>query len=417
MNVSDFMQKNPVKMDEGQPIRQAVRLIFNLGISAVLVTRNNKLTGIITEEDILQRLFPSVRDFMEDYVHARSFDLMETNLISILDRPVKEIMTSNVISVEKDTPIMQVLSTMLVHNFSHMPVVTPQKELIAIISQGDIFKALAGSEIPYDTDQEYHDWIARHWDMIQYTRDRYTVESKSLKPILKKADVRSIVDIACGTGGHDVGLAREGFQVTGFDYSARMIGMALKKKAAEKQVVQKKLVFQQVQNYAQALKNLPSDPDAILFMGNALTTQPREYHANIQASYKKLRASGVLVLQIANFKKIFSVSGRYQDFTVSPSVDNPNHEYAFLEFYDSPRSVTQTATLNMAILEYKRSRWGLVGINSTPIAYIRDEDIRKELKSLSFKFIDVYGSQFGKPLFDEAFDPDVHDWLTIVAIK
>lgn len=417
MIVSGFMQQNPVKVEENQPIRQAVRLIFNLGISAVLVTKNNKLVGIITEEDILQRLFPSVRDFMEDYVHAKSFDLMESKLADILDRPVKDIMTQKVLTVGKDTPIMQVLSTMLVRNFSHMPVVSKQRELIGIVSQGDIFKAIAGSEIPYDSDQEFHDWIARHWDMIQDSRDRYLMEVKSLQPILKKADVQNIVDLGCGTGGHAIGFAREGFEVVGFDFSSRMKGLAVKKMAGEKQAVQKRLAFYTADNYTKALKELPYNPDAIVFMGNALTYQPRDYRANMKAAYHKLRESGVLVLQISNFNKIFSLNRRFQDFTVVPSRLHPNHEYAFLEFYDPPRSVTKTIMFNMAILEYKRERWGVVGVNSTPIAHIRSEDIQKELKSLSFKFIDVYGSQFGKPLFDEAYNPEVHDWMNIIAVK
>lgn len=45
--------------------------------------------------------------------------------------------------------------------------------------------------------------------------------------LFKKHNARSVLDICCGTGRHAIGLAREGFQVTGFDLSKAYLRQAL----------------------------------------------------------------------------------------------------------------------------------------------------------------------------------------------
>ena len=230
MKVKDFMQKNPIFMREDQPVRDAARFIFNLGISGVLVCKGKKLTGIITEIDILQRLFPSIKDFMEDQIHALDAEgFMEDKFSAIINRPVSEYMTKQVKTIQANSPVMRALSLMLVNEFTHVPVVNKKGELEGIISQGDIFKAIVGSEIPYDDEIEYFDWLAYHFDYIQQTRDRYRREVAELTKVYQKHGVKNILDIGCGTGGHAIELAKLRYKVIGLNRSPRMTKYAEKK--------------------------------------------------------------------------------------------------------------------------------------------------------------------------------------------
>jgi len=143
MKVADFMQKKPTALDENKPIRDVVRIIFEHKISAVPVLREKELVGIVTEEDILTRLFPSVKEVMEDFTHARSYESVEEKYKEMLLKPVKSIMTTPVKSVKSDTTVMRALSVIILNKFSHLPVIDDKNRLIGIISQGDFFRILA----------------------------------------------------------------------------------------------------------------------------------------------------------------------------------------------------------------------------------------------------------------------------------
>ncbi|HLB60423.1 MAG TPA: CBS domain-containing protein [Patescibacteria group bacterium] len=416
MKVADFMQKNPIFMHEDQPVRDAARFLFNLGISGVLVCKGKKLTGIITEIDILQRLFPSIKDFMEDQLHALDADgFMEDKFSGIINRPVSEYMTKQVKTVQKNTPVMRALSLMLVNEFTHVPVVNKNGELEGIISQGDIFKAIVGSEIPYDDEIEYFDWLAYHFDYIQQTRDRYRREVAELTKVYQKHGVKNILDIGCGTGGHAIELAKLRYKVIGLNRSPRMTKYAEKK--IQQTEVQRFVRFIRADKYETYINSAGETYEAVMLMGNALSHIGRSYKVTLEAAMKHLASKSVVVIQLANFYKILHVTKRFQDFNIAKSAETPGQEYAYLEFYDPPREDKDMLTLVAAIHIYNGKRWAASHINSTPVVHITEQIVRKILDKNGFRNIKVYGSEFGEPLFEEKFDKEKHDWVNIVATR
>lgn len=417
MIVANFMQHNPISIVEDRPIRDAVRLIFNLGVSAVLVVKDKKPIGIITEEDILERLFPSVKDFMEDFAQARSFVMMEERLPEIMGRPVKNLMTTPVKTISKETPLMKALSMMLLNNFSHIPVVNEKKELAGIISQGDIFRAIASSEIPHESEEEYHDWIARHFDLISASLKRYEMEVDNIGTVLKKHGVKSVINIGTGTGSHDVLLAKSGYQVTGLDKSRRMYLTAVQKRLELTAEVQGRLVFQQGQSYSELLKSQTQLFDAALYLGNALPHIPFDYKDVLKATARVLKEKAVLIIQLTNFDKILGPGRRLRNFTIAPSRLTPKREFSFLEYYDPKRDGEDHLTLNMSVGAFNGRRWSFRGQNSTPIAYLTPKNLEPILSDLGFNKISVFGSRFTQPIMDRKPNYDEDDWITVVAEK
>lgn len=416
MIVSHFMQRNPIFMREDQPVRDAARFIFNLGISGVLVCKGKKLTGIITEIDILQRLFPSIKDFMEDQIHALDAEgFMEDKFSVIINRPVSEYMTKQVKTIHANSPVMRALSLMLVNEFTHVPVVNKKGELQGIISQGDIFKAIVGTEIPYDDEIEYFDWLAYHFDYIQQTRDRYRKEVAELTKVYKTNEVKNIVDIGCGTGGHAIELGKLGYTVVGLNRSSRMTKYAVKK--LQESEVQRLVRFIRTDKYETYIKSAGETYDAVMFMGNALAHLGRSYPTILTTAIARLSARPVVVIQLTNFHKVLNVTNRFQDFNIAKSTESPVHEYAYLEFYDPPRKDKDMLTLIAAIHIYNGKRWAASHINSTPVIHITEQDVRKLVEKQGFRNIKVYGSEFGEPLFEEKFDKEKHDLVNIIATR
>ena len=416
MKVVDCMSKDPVIVKPEESIGKAVRVFYNLGISAVLVAKNRRLCGILTEENILQNLFPSLQEFMESFSHASDPKVYEDNLRAILRKPISQYMTKRVKHIAPGASIMRAQSHMLVHNFSHLPVVNEEGHIVGIVAQGDIFNALVGMEVPQDDEEEYHNWISYHFDLIQSQWNRYEQEAED---IVKRCSLKSkarFLDVGCGTGGHDVALCKKGYSVVGLETSTRMHKACMNKWAMLNEKKQTHLFFNKGHDYASMIHIQKELFDTVLFLGNSLAHRPETYKRMLQYAISKLVSGGYVIIQLSNIDRIFA-QNRLRSFSIRPSRFSQKQEYAFVEFYDPPRERKNILTLNMAILKFANKRWARSTINSTPIVHIAKQNIGALLKSANMQNIVMYGSRFGEALFDHRFDIQKHDWLTVIAQK
>lgn len=409
------MRKSLVTISKNEPIKKAVKVIFNLRIGALPVVEDHKLVGFITRDDILNKLHPSIAEFMQDET-SRNFEAMEKRLAGLMSKPVSQIMTTKVKFVNEDSPLMKAQSMMVVNDFNYLPVVNKKNELVGLISNGDIFRGLTGSEIPFESQEEYHDWLSGIYDLVVQWGKRLKPEIASLSSVFKKAGIRDVLDVGCGTGEHALALPKIGFNVLGLDRSSAMIRTCLKKYKNQPEKIQHRLQF--TKGYIRTLSDRPRSFGSCIMMGNALAHYPEDYKNVLEKIDKSLfKKRAVLVLQINNFDKIFKLKRRLSDFNVAPSKISKKNEYAFVEYYDPPRAQNGNLTLNMSVTSFDGRRWSQAGINSTPIANIKRENIAPILKRLGFKKIDFYGNDSYQPLFKEKFDIKKHDFLNVLALR
>jgi len=79
--------------------------------------------------------------------------------------------------------------------------------------------------------KSFQEKYAKYYDLI-YKDKEYEKECDFLEEIFKKNsknNPKTILDVACGTGGHAIPLAKRGYKVTGIDYSEKMIEIAREK--------------------------------------------------------------------------------------------------------------------------------------------------------------------------------------------
>src|SRR5256712_4340257 len=79
--------------------------------------------------------------------------------------------------------------------------------------------------------------FARYYDIIYHNLVNYEGDVDFIEAVFRRYHVnpRTILDLGCGTGNHDIPLARRGYQVTGLDQSPAMLSLA-RKKTAESRV-------------------------------------------------------------------------------------------------------------------------------------------------------------------------------------
>ena len=76
--------------------------------------------------------------------------------------------------------------------------------------------------------------FARYYDLIYHGLVNYEGDVDFLEKVFRRfhVDPKTILDLGCGTGNHDLPLARRGYRVTGIDRSREMLSLARKKAAA-----------------------------------------------------------------------------------------------------------------------------------------------------------------------------------------
>lgn len=146
MKVVDIMQTNVDLVSPQTSVLDAAKIIFGHGHTGlpVVIGKGKKLVGFITDQDILSRCFPSIKEYVEDVVHARDFATMEKKLQEIMRMKVRDVMSKNVIFINKDDPLLKAESVMKVKDIARLPVVDVNNKLIGILTKRDIFRALVG---------------------------------------------------------------------------------------------------------------------------------------------------------------------------------------------------------------------------------------------------------------------------------
>lgn len=418
MKVSDIMQKSIFSVSEDVPLKEVGRMIFSLGIAGVPIVKGTKLVGIVTEQDILSKMFPSMQDLVEDYVHAKDFKTMEKNLADLLKTPVSRIMKKNIISIKPDTSLMEAQSLMLVNKFSRLPIVDRKNNLLGIISQGDIIRNLLRNEMPKLEQERYAGFIAKYYDLMVNWNKRFNNEFPALFKLFRQEKIKTVIDAGAWTGEYAIGLAKRGIKILGLDSNPIMITSSQEKKSKLSEDINKRVQFM-LTDFKDLRSKISEKFDAAISMGNALPYVLIPLAQLFKEVTQVIRdKNGVVILQLINFEKLLKRKNRMLSFKIQKSSNNIK-EHLFIEFFD--KKSRDWLLHNVIIFDSDGKNWLYKGKTTIPIRDIRKNDIERVLRKAGFKKIifsgnaGEYQGDYGRLSFTTPFDPDESDWLTVVA--
>ncbi|MEQ9407425.1 MAG: CBS domain-containing protein [Fuerstiella sp.] len=95
-------------------VRDTMKLMVGQQIACVLVEENDRLVGVFGDRDVLDKV-------------ALEYD-------AVIDGPVRNVMSTNPVSVREDESAAKVLSIMAVSGYRHIPVVRPDGKSVGIVS-------------------------------------------------------------------------------------------------------------------------------------------------------------------------------------------------------------------------------------------------------------------------------------------
>lgn len=137
--VIEFATRNVVTVNEKEKVLNAMKTMVRLDIRRLPIMRGDRLVGIITMLDILDAIYSWVSD-----------KSVEGSLYSdIYMGSVAEVGTRSVVTARADTPISEVISLFLRHNFGSMPIVDETGRLIGIFTEWDVLKLASMLDFPH----------------------------------------------------------------------------------------------------------------------------------------------------------------------------------------------------------------------------------------------------------------------------
>lgn len=123
--LADVVDRQLVWVSEEQSIRQSALTMSEHRVSSLLIIRDKKLVGILTDRDIRNR------------VVAEDVDVQ---------RPVSEVMTSNPATISAQATLFDAMCMMTEHNIHHLPVMDHDTgEPLAVVTNTDVVRQQRGN--------------------------------------------------------------------------------------------------------------------------------------------------------------------------------------------------------------------------------------------------------------------------------
>ena len=122
-HVSDILDAkghDVLRIDGSATVLDAVKAMVEGNVGALIVTEGGQLAGIVTERDYLRRVTLEGRDERTT--------------------PVREIMSAPFVYVAPEVTIDECMAIMTERRFRHLPVLEGERELVGIVSIGDVVK-------------------------------------------------------------------------------------------------------------------------------------------------------------------------------------------------------------------------------------------------------------------------------------
>ncbi|MEM0123550.1 MAG: CBS domain-containing protein [Conexivisphaerales archaeon] len=173
INLKVAMTPNPVKINIKTTVGQGLALMRKHGVGRLLVMDGNKLVGIVSLHDIVEKVIKS------NFKQRRDKRLGEFKYIA--DQGIKSIMSTDVKTLNHDLNVAQAFELMVENSFSSVPVME-NGQLVGIITKEDILKQIA---IPPEYGTRIFVQISTKNDMQNIDFDREVINEK-VKNLIRK---------------------------------------------------------------------------------------------------------------------------------------------------------------------------------------------------------------------------------------
>lgn len=146
MKVKDVMQTNVITIRMDSEIKEIAKVLYDNQISGVpVIDLDGNLVGIVTEGDLIHKeanpQIPGVVGILGGLIYYHGVKQYDSDLKKMIASQASEIMTSDVVEIDKDVNIEDAATLMVSKKIKRLPVIEGGK-IIGIVTRMDIIKTL-----------------------------------------------------------------------------------------------------------------------------------------------------------------------------------------------------------------------------------------------------------------------------------
>ena len=142
----DIMTPNPVTVRRDLSVTEAAKIMVAQRIGALPVVEDGRLVGIVSEGDLIMQdvkiEFPTYIHLLDGFImYPPATARFESELKKAVGATVNDVMTSDPVVVQVDTPVEEIATLMVDRDVSRLPVLDGEK-VVGIISKSDIVRSI-----------------------------------------------------------------------------------------------------------------------------------------------------------------------------------------------------------------------------------------------------------------------------------
>ncbi|GAA0444729.1 CBS domain-containing protein [Lentibacillus halophilus] len=155
MKINEIMITDVIFVHEDTTIEQLLKILVNNKIGGLpVIDETDHLKGMISDGDIIRHLQPKGRTIYDMFslVIVNEHEDFKNKLKSSIEHRAKNIMKKNIFTVHPDDDIEEVISIFSGYHFKKIPVINEHKQVIGVVSRGDIIRSISTNIIAEITD-------------------------------------------------------------------------------------------------------------------------------------------------------------------------------------------------------------------------------------------------------------------------
>jgi SAM-dependent methyltransferase len=240
--------------------------------------------------------------------------------------------------------------------------------------------------------EEYVPSFVEKWDSLIDWEKRTESEGNFFIDLLRKRGVKSVLDVATGTGFHSVRLLAAGFETVSADGSAEMLAMAFENGTREGGHVMR--VVQA--DWRWLNRDVHGEYDAIVCLGNSFTHlfSERDRRKALAEFYAMLKHDGILVLDQRNYDAILD--------------DGYTSKHTYYYCGDDVTVEPEYVDEGLCRMRYSFPDQSVYHLNMFPL---RKDYTRKLMTDVGFQRVETYGD------FQHTYRGEQPDFFVHVAEK
>jgi len=140
------MTPNPVTVRRDLSVTEAAKIMVEQRIGALPVVEDDRLVGIVSEGDLIMQdvkiEFPTYIHLLDGFImYPPATARFESELKKAVGATVNDVMTSDPVVVQVDTPVEDIATLMVDRDVSRLPVLEGEA-VVGIISKSDIVRSI-----------------------------------------------------------------------------------------------------------------------------------------------------------------------------------------------------------------------------------------------------------------------------------